>query len=298
MGKFLASSADGIRWHKEKTAYTASSPGRETFQDISQLLLFPDAQEAEFRVLGYGQLLDGGRRVIGLVHGSDIGSLRDVSLTPILAAEDGIDEEVHFASVSRVGKTFLMLFESDRFSKNHGDLRLAVSSDGIHWRRVHPLTPLVPSGGKGVWDENLLVTSTVAMQEVGDEIWIYYFGCPNVFVNWPRGGSHRGSLYYPAYLGLATLPRDRYAYVAGPGSLTTHAVALTSSPLWLNADGNEIRVLARDKGGRVVSEGHIGSERLATVYRRVVWNGTPPSGELQIQVRLDQDQRLYSLRQD
>jgi hypothetical protein len=221
-----------------------------------------------------------------------------VSLTPVLAAEEGIDEEIHFASVSRVGGMFLMLFESDRFSKNQGDLRLAVSPDGIHWRRVHPQIPLVPTGGKGVWDENLLVTSTVAMQEVDDEIWIYYFGCPNVFVHWPRGGAHRGSLYYPAYLGLAILPRDRYAYAVGPGSLATRSVALTGSGLWLNADGNEIKVLARDKTGRVLSEGHVGSERLATVYRRVIWNGPPPSGEVQIQVRLGQNQRLYSLRQD
>jgi hypothetical protein len=47
------------------------------------------------------------------------------------------------------------------------------------------------------------------MQEVDDELWIYCFGCPNVFVNWPRGGAHQGLLYYPAYLGLAIPFCDR-----------------------------------------------------------------------------------------
>jgi len=296
MGKFLASSAHGIRWRREKSAYTASAPGRETLQDISQLLLLPVPQDSEVRVLGYGQLLDRGKRTIGTVQGPDVGNLRDVSLTPVLAPEQGIDEEIHFASVSRVGGTLLMLFESDRFSKNHGDLRLAVSGDGMHWRRVHPQTPLVSTGPKGTWDENLLATTTAAMQEVGDEVWIYYFGCPNVFVNWPRGGAHRGSLYYPSYLGVAILPRDRYAYAAGPGSLTTHLLKPAPSGLWLNADGKEIRVLARDETGRVLAEGRVGNERSATVYRRIMWNGDAPSGKVRIQVHLGPDQRLYSLR--
>jgi hypothetical protein len=136
------------------------------------------------------------------------------------------------------------------------------------------------------------------MQEVGDEVEIYYFGCPSVFVNWPRGGAHRGSLYYPAYLGLAILPRDRYAYAAGPGSVTTHPVELTASGLWLNADGEGIQVLARDETGRVLADGRIGNARLATVYRRVEWNEPAPSGKVRIQVRLSADQRLHSLRQD
>jgi hypothetical protein len=39
-----------------------------------------------------------------------VGNLRDVSLTPVVAPKNGIDEEIHFASVSQVGGTFLMLF--------------------------------------------------------------------------------------------------------------------------------------------------------------------------------------------
>ena len=71
----------------------------------------------------------------------------------LLAPEEGIDEELHFAAITRAGGQFLMLFESDRFLKNpiHGDLKLAVSDNGMKFRRVHPKTPLVGTGPKGFW---------------------------------------------------------------------------------------------------------------------------------------------------
>ena len=62
---------------------------------------------------------------------------------------------------------------------NVRDLRLAVSSDGRKFRRVFPTTPLVSTGPKGAWDENLLVTTSATMQEVGDEVWLYYFSATN-----------------------------------------------------------------------------------------------------------------------
>ena len=44
------------------------------------------------------------------------------------------------------------------------------------------------------------------------------------------------------------------------------------------------------------AEGRLGAERSAGVYRRVVWNGAPPSGKVQFRVRLGRETRLYSLR--
>ena len=57
--------------------------------------------------------------------------------------------------------------------------------DGRTFRRVHPQTPVISTGEKGMWDANALVTTTSAMQEAGDELRIYYFGCPRVFNSWP-----------------------------------------------------------------------------------------------------------------
>lgn len=122
------------------------------------------------------------------------------------------------AAVWKAGTQYVMLFESDRFSRNpiHGDLRLAVSDNGRAFRRVHPDKPLVSTGPKGTWDENLLVTTTAGIQRVGDEDFIFYFGCPSTYNSWPAqyavSGERRGSMFAPAFLGLAKLPRDRYAY--------------------------------------------------------------------------------------
>ena len=307
LGKGLASSPDGKRWRWEKKAYEAQGPERAAFQDVCQLIYQPGETDPRFTVLGYSQIMRprswDGRvvRQIGLVHGPDFGNLRDADDPIILAPQQGIDEELHFASVRKVGDAFLMLFESDRFSLTplHGDLRLAISSDGRHFRRVHPRSPLVATGGKGMWDANMLVTTTSAMQEVGDEVWIYYFGVPNVYVNWPNEYSKnglRGSLYYPSCLGLATLPRDRFGCAVGKGSVTTHPIEVGQHKLWLNVEGSEVTVDAIDGSGRTVARGRLSVERDQTVYRGVEWAGAAPVGRVRLQISLGGDTRLYSLR--
>ncbi|MEO7650958.1 MAG: hypothetical protein ABIZ80_10865, partial [Bryobacteraceae bacterium] len=181
-GKGLAYSPDGKIWKREQDAYRAKTRERIALHDICQILHCPEAKDPEFRYIGYTQLLwkrtwDGKVvRHIGLVHGPGPGSLRDADDPIVLAPEQALDEELHFASVRRAGDHFLMLYESDRFSRKplHGDLRLAVSADGRKFRRVFPNEPFLSTGIKGMWDENLLVTTTSAMQEVGDEIRIYY----------------------------------------------------------------------------------------------------------------------------
>ena len=209
---------------------------------------------------------------------------------------------MHFASVRKLGDLFVMLFESDRFSQKplHGDLRLAVSNDGLKFRRIHPETPLVATGSRGMWDENLLVITTAAMQEVGDEIWIYYFGCPNVFRGWPSGyavnNEARGSLLYPGHLGLATLPRDRFAYAAGPGSVTTPTLSIGEQGLWLNADGDAMQVTCVTAYGATIAEGQIADDKAKSLYRAVKWKNGPPKQPSQVRISLAEGQRIYSLR--
>jgi hypothetical protein len=237
--KRIAYSPDGKVWTHDGVIYEGTPYDRASFQDISQIIYDPDERDPEYRIKGYTQLIaarayDGreGVRHIGIVHGESIEKLSDAPNPMALAPQEGIDEELHFAAVSRVGGQFLMLFESDRFAKNpiHGDLKLAVSEDGRKFRRVHPHAPLVSTGPKGFWDENLLVTTSSAMQEVGDEVYIFYIGCPNIYNSWPPpymvSPERRGSMFAPSYLGLATLPRDRYAYADGPGSVTVQAPAV------------------------------------------------------------------------
>ena len=306
--KVLASSPDGKAWKNEGIAYTPVDQQRTSFFDISQLIFQPDAADENDRVIGYAQAYrdyNGTNvRQIGVVHGPHPGALKEYGTTDeeflALRPEKGIDEEVHFASVGKFGNQYVMLFESDRFSQNpnHGDLRLAVSSDGRKFRRVHPKTPMIATGPKGMWDENLLVTTTTSFQEVGDEIWIYYFGCPNVFRRWPYGhtGDLRGSLYYPSYLGLATLPRDRFAYAAGPGSITTPSLSIGEQGLRLNADGEGIVVTCLSPDGGTLAEGRLVDSPKQALYRKVQWTTKPPRQPCQIKIALANNQRVYSLR--
>jgi len=310
--KTLAWSPDGVRWTFDCIAYSERPYMRDPcrpFLDIYQLLYDPDDSDAAFRWKGYSQIFvprpDGwgppGVRNIGLVHGTDVRKVENATNPVILSPLASIDEELHFAVVRKIGGQSLMLLESDRFSKNpiHGDLRLAVSRDGRNFRRVHPRAPLVATGPKGTWDENLLVTNSAGWQEVGDEVWIHYFGCPRMYQSWPAqyefSPERRGSHIAPVYLGLATLPRDRFAYATGDGTLTTRPLELTADGLWLNATGDP-QVTALDESGKSLARGKLGEERRLTVYRKVVWKDASPSGTHRVRLALTARDRLFSMR--
>ena len=305
--KGLAWSADGRLWKRERTAYEALPFNRPSLQDISQLIYDESEPDPAYRIKGYSQILrtryDGKKNVrhIGLVHGSSVDQVADASDPVALAPEEGIDEELHFAAVRKVGSQFLMLYESDRFSRNpiHGDLRLAVSEDGRKFRRVHPRTPLVATGPRGTWNENLLVTTTSAMQEVGDQVYIFFMGCPGTYNSWPAeyavSGDRRGSMFAPSFMGLATIDRDRFAYAQGPGTVVTKPLSFTQSGMWANCEGTDPEFTALDGSGKASGSGRVGSERRQSVYRKIVWEKGTPAGAQRVSCRLSAATKLYSL---
>ena len=106
----------------------------------------------------------------------------------------------------------------------------------------------------------------------------------------------RGSLLYPSYMGVATVPRDRFGCVTGRGEVVTHPLQLGPSGVWVNAEGRGVMVEALGPTGEVLARGRFGRRTQQTVYRNVVWSGTPPSGSVRLVLRLDGSTRLYSLR--
>ncbi len=299
--KTLAWSPDGLVWTRECTAYEHNR--KSEFHDICQLLYDPVEGVRAYSQVQLPRRYDGRPQVrhIGLLRGRDFNRLTPEP-EPVLSPAEGLDEEIHFASVKKIGRTYLMLYESDRFSRNpiHGDLRLAVSADGRNFRRVHPHTPLLRTGPKGSWDENLLVTSTDTIQEVGDEFYIFFFGCPNTYNSFPIqyavSPERRGSWFAPSYLGLATLPRDRFAYAMGEGTLTTHPVDLGADGLWLNADGDHLSVTALDESGKPKARGKLTTERRQTVYRKVVWHDAEPKGTCRLEIALTDWAKLFGIQ--
>ncbi len=298
-------SADGKVWQKGDAVYDY---GRFR-QDVCQVLYDELAPDADFRILAYSQLQCGrdwdgrqGIRQIGLAHGPGVEALTPFKEPLILKPQKGIDEELHGCSVYPVGGNYIMLFESDRLSSIplHGDLRLAVSSDGRSFRRVYPNQPYIPTGPRGSWDENLIINTAASIQEVGDELFIYYIGCPGVYNNWPGtyavSNDRRGSLFYPTSMGLAVLPRDRFAYASGPGEIITHPLQVGQPGVWINADGDGIAVEALSTEGASVAAGRPDAKRWRTVYRGIAWDGPLPEGRLRLRFTLDASAKLYSVR--
>jgi hypothetical protein len=64
----------------------------------------------------------------------------------------------------------------------------------------------------------------------------------------PNG--HRG-MYCGGSIGLATLRRDGFASMEGPGELTTRSVQFKGKHLFVNVDG-ELRVEVLDEAGKVI----------------------------------------------
>jgi hypothetical protein len=314
--KDLAISGDGKKWRRVRTIYEQGSENRSSFQDISQLLDEPEAEDPEFRIKGYTQAMEphspDGRdvRCIGLVHGKDFFRLTDNKDRVVLAPEPGIDEELHFATVRKIGSHYLMLFESDQFSSRNprGDLRLAISDDGIQFRRVHPHVPLVATGAKGMWDDGMLVTTTSAMQEVGDEIWIYYLGVSRIYTCWPPSyavsGKLRGSYYYPSQMGVAILPRDRFSYLqaidSGKGELFTRTIQVGGNEqIYLNADlddPGEMILELESPDGRKLCSGRPGEVVREGVYREIVWDRHIKTNQARLRIKLANTARLFSIK--
>ena len=290
--KILGSSPDGKSWRREKIAFQGSSTTWTSFQDICQVVYQPDEKDPQYAVLAYSQMArprswDGRTvRQIGFAHGPDVGSLVQDEDAVLVQPVKGIDEELHFASVRKFGDTYVMLFESDLFSlaRPKTSFRLAVSQDGRHYRRVHAHHAVLSSGPVGSWDENVLVTTTSAMQTVGDEIWIFYFGTPGTFVRWPaqyaKSPNLRGSLFSDTWLGLAILPLDRLGCAVGPGQ--PHDFP----HLHLRTCGPTSRSGSRVSGPSTPTAMSSPRERSRpsrshTVYRKVNWSSSLPAGKYQ-----------------
>ncbi|MBN1943469.1 MAG: hypothetical protein JW849_09285 [Phycisphaerae bacterium] len=167
------------------------------------------------------------------------------------------DHQFHQLSVTRRGNQFVALlsifhitgFEKMRSADEGGreilmeqgscDTQLAVSRDGLHWRRVANRAVFLPLGLPGTWDSRWLTTAGQLVTTDAETL-LYYGGAGT-----ERGEGHK------TCLGLATLPRDRFQALQ-PRRLGQPGVVETK-PLRINPTG-ELYVNADAQKGRLVVE--------------------------------------------
>lgn len=132
------------------------------------------------------------------------------------------------------------------------DLELGFSRDGFHWDRPDRSGFLAGSRTEGSWDRAYLHGAAGVFVVLEDRLVFPYMGTSGVA---PSG--HRG-MYTGGSIGLATLRRDGFASMDGPGELTTRAVSFKGRHLFVNLRG-EVRVDVLDEAGKVLRSSLPGS---------------------------------------
>lgn len=134
------------------------------------------------------------------------------------------------------------------------ELQLAVSRDTRHFTRVGDRAPFIPVGPKGSWDQYNNSAATSPPLEVGDELWFYYGGRSNPHSPYQAAGAVKR-----ACIGLATVPRDRFASLSAgeqSGQIVTKPLRLDGRVLHLNANAGAGRMAIEllDAAGNAVAK--------------------------------------------
>jgi hypothetical protein len=149
---------------------------------------------------------------------------------PLISPNDSTEQENHFLMIIPYRGVWIMLYEYGWYLPNrvgrtiretlYGDIRLAVSRDGVHYTRIEPSQQVIPLGPPGAWDAGWIVTAQEAVIKDGT-IYLYYCGNGQ-----ECGGLRRRLLVRPCRMGLATLKLDRFTALETCDG-TSHGHAIT-----------------------------------------------------------------------
>ena len=126
------------------------------------------------------------------------------------------------------------------------DLELGFSRDGFHWDRPDRRGFIRGERRANAWDRAYLHTTTGLFVVLDDQLVFPYCGFSG------DAGEGRSDMYGGAAIGLATLRRDGFASMQGPGTLMTRPVVFSGSYLFVNLTG-EIRVELLDAAGKLIA---------------------------------------------
>ncbi len=125
------------------------------------------------------------------------------------------------------------------------DLELGFSRDGFHWDRPDRRGFIRGERKEGSWDRAYLHTTTGVFVVLDDRLVFPYCAYSG------DAGGGRGDIYGGASIGLASLRRDGFASMEGPGTLTTRPLSFTGRHLFVNVDG-KLRVEVIDEAGKIL----------------------------------------------
>ena len=132
------------------------------------------------------------------------------------------------------------------------ELKLGFSRDGFHWHRPDRRAFIGATRKEGDWDRGYLHTTTGVCVVLDDQLVFPYCGYSGITPSGARG------MYSGASIGLATLRRDGFASMGGPGELMTRAVKFKGNHLFVNVNG-EVRVEVLDEAGKVIRSSKVTS---------------------------------------
>jgi hypothetical protein len=125
------------------------------------------------------------------------------------------------------------------------DLELGFSRDGFHWDRPDRRGFIVGSRTEGAWDRAYLHGTAGVFVVLDDQLVFPYMGTSGIAPSGSRG------MYTGGSIGLATLRRDGFASMDGPGELLTRPIRFKGKHLFVNVNG-EIAVEVLDDAGKVL----------------------------------------------
>jgi predicted neuraminidase len=125
------------------------------------------------------------------------------------------------------------------------DLELGFSRDGFHWDRPDRRGFIRCARTEGAWDRAYLHTTTGVFVLFEDKLVFPYCAYSGHSSSGARG------MYTGGSIGLATLRRDGFASMGGPGELTTRPVRFRGRHLFVNFNG-ELEVEVLDEAGQVL----------------------------------------------
>ena len=182
-------SPDGVRWTAGAMPPMDSGEHGPKIHEPFSILFDPKETDESKRWKGYSLLhisRNGYRgRAIGLFVSADPAQWNEFETQPIMSAETGMESEIHLPHVTRFYDTYVMLYDAME-PNHHTQTEIAVSDDGLNFRRVQNGVKVVPNGDAGAHDGGKVCVSPRSLFTHEGKLWWYYTTSTDTYQSCPR----------------------------------------------------------------------------------------------------------------